>query len=490
MSAPRQEPRGQSLQGLGQHVDRVNRQLLDDPRRLQQIRRAVLEQQGRRARRGLARPSLVIAGAVAAMALLISLWTWLAADGNHRAVDGAVLRFAVQRGDRVHPGQPGRWIAAGQDRPTIVRFAGGSSIALRRGPARNRTRVTRVRRSAIAVALDGAARFEIVKGRATTWRISAGPFRVHVKGTAFDLGWDEARATFELVMHRGRVEVRGPGISGVRALSAGQRLRRVVAPATTGAEPRAAEAQGATVDPAPDPGRAAGEHGVSRRRRGVAHRARMSRPRRVPPARSRPTRARPGPLSVSPVSPASPASPASVAPPAPPPAPAPSSGVFRLARAGRYCAAIQTARRLGWPELLDRISASQLLVVGDAARLCADAPAAIAVYQRLRQRFPASAAAATAAFGLGQIAFDLQGAHREAARWFSAYLAEAETGPLAREALGRLLEALVRSSQHAAACRVGQRYLARYPRGPHARRARRACDRARAAGPGQREEKR
>jgi hypothetical protein len=476
MSAPRQEPRRQSLQGLGQQVDRVHGQLLDDPRRLQQIRRAVLEHQGQPARRGLARPSLVIAGAVAAMALVLSLWTWLAGDGEQRREQGAAPRFAVQRGDGVHPGQPGRWIAADQDRPTIVRFAGGSSIALRRGPARNRTRVTRARPGAIAVALDGAARFEIVKGQATTWRISAGPFRVRVKGTAFDLGWDEARATFELVMHRGRVEVRGPGISGVRALSAGQRLRRVVAPATAGAEPRAAEAQGATVDPALGPHRQAAEHEVSRRRRRVAQRARLPRPH---PMRS--SKARSAPLS---------ASAASLTPPRPVPSPAPSSEVFGLARAGRYCAAIQTARRLGWSELLDRAGASQLLVVGDAARLCADAPAAIAVYQRLRQRFPAGAAAATAAFGLGQIAFDLQGAHREAARWFSAYLAEAETGPLAREALGRLLEALVRSAQHAAACRAGQRYLARYPRGPHARRARQACDRARAAGPGQREEKR
>jgi TolA-binding protein len=77
---------------------------------------------------------------------------------------------------------------------------------------------------------------------------------------------------------------------------------------------------------------------------------------------------------------------------------------------------------------------------------------------------------------MGQLAFDLRRNHREAARWFRIYLAEAANGSLAREAMGRLLEALQRSGQPAAACGIARQYLRRFPGGPHARRARRSCE--------------
>ncbi|MGC4067479.1 MAG: hypothetical protein QM784_23090 [Polyangiaceae bacterium] len=61
-----------------------------------------------------------------------------------------------------------------------------------------------------------------------------------------------------------------------------------------------------------------------------------------------------------------------------------------------------------------------------------------------------------------------QAAPVEAARWFSAYLAEQPQGNFAREASGRLVESLHRAGHFAEAQRAAKRYLAVYPTGPHA----------------------
>jgi outer membrane protein assembly factor BamD (BamD/ComL family) len=61
-----------------------------------------------------------------------------------------------------------------------------------------------------------------------------------------------------------------------------------------------------------------------------------------------------------------------------------------------------------------------------------------------------------------------------AARWFETYLEEQPGGNLAREALGRLIEAYQASGSKEAAVRTARQYLKRYPTGPHAELARRA----------------
>ena len=56
---------------------------------------------------------------------------------------------------------------------------------------------------------------------------------------------------------------------------------------------------------------------------------------------------------------------------------------------------------------------------------------------------------------------------REAAQWFGKYLEEAPGGALAREALGRLIEAELESGNRANASSAASRYLKSYPDGPH-----------------------
>ncbi|MEM6990791.1 MAG: tetratricopeptide repeat protein, partial [Myxococcota bacterium] len=94
--------------------------------------------------------------------------------------------------------------------------------------------------------------------------------------------------------------------------------------------------------------------------------------------------------------------------------------------------------------------------------------------QSVRKRFPRTNAAAKAAYALGRIAFDTQRKYGAAATWFQTYLDERPSGALKREALGRLIESHRRSGASGPAKQAAQRYLDRYPDGPHADIARQA----------------
>jgi TolA-binding protein len=106
--------------------------------------------------------------------------------------------------------------------------------------------------------------------------------------------------------------------------------------------------------------------------------------------------------------------------------------------------------------------------LADGARLSGNAEPAAAALLELRKRFPNDPRCGAAAFLLGKISFDQTRDYAAAARWFSTSLREQPSGSLAREASGRLIEALSRSGDSAGARRAAQEYLLRYPDGPHA----------------------
>ena len=141
-----------------------------------------------------------------------------------------------------------------------------------------------------------------------------------------------------------------------------------------------------------------------------------------------------------------------------PPAITPRLSAPRSARAG--------AASAGAP------NAVELLSLADAARLSGETSRAVEALLMLRQRFPASTSAATAAFSLGRLAFEKRGAYAEAARWFATYLNEQPQGPLMGDAIGRLMEARDRAGDRPAARRDAERYLQRFPEGPYAGTAR------------------
>jgi hypothetical protein len=77
-----------------------------------------------------------------------------------------------------------------------------------------------------------------------------------------------------------------------------------------------------------------------------------------------------------------------------------------------------------------------------------------------------------AVFGLGVLALDVQERPAVAVGRFEEYLDLWPSGPLAREARGRLMEALVSDARPGEARRVATQYSTLYPGGPHARFAR------------------
>jgi TolA-binding protein len=122
----------------------------------------------------------------------------------------------------------------------------------------------------------------------------------------------------------------------------------------------------------------------------------------------------------------------------------------------------------GFGGLCDAASAGDLMELATTARRAGRGDRAREAYAVARRRFAGSDTAALAAFHLGQLAFDGAHSFAEAHRWFAAYLAERPSGPLAPEALGRLMEAEQRLGDLATARATATRYLARYPTGAHA----------------------
>jgi transmembrane sensor len=148
-----------------------------------------------------------------------------------------------------------------------------------------------------------------------------------------------------------------------------------------------------------------------------------------------------------------------------------------LVMAGKYREAVDTADSMGLASVCADTDASSLMDLGDAARFAGRSDRAEIIYRELRTRFMGDERASTAAFYLGRISFDDKSAYADAARWFGTYLSERPSGSLAREASGRLVEALERSGDHARAREAAQRYLADFADGPHAPMARSIADR-------------
>jgi TolA-binding protein len=138
-----------------------------------------------------------------------------------------------------------------------------------------------------------------------------------------------------------------------------------------------------------------------------------------------------------------------------------------IARGGSLRKAFAAAEAAGFAAAVDAATAAELLELADAARLSGRADRANQALLALRTRYPGDPRRAAAAFMLGKVAFDQMHSYGQAAEWFKTSIREQPRGSLAREASGRLLEALRKSGDSAGARRAAEEYLARYPGGPH-----------------------
>jgi TolA-binding protein len=251
----------------------------------------------------------------------------------------------------------------------------------------------------------GSVSANIVHRADTHWAFSAGPFRVRVTGTALSISWDPATEVFEVRVARGSVAVTGPLLQGERIVRGGERCSVA----------------------------------LRQRRLEVTQRKAKSSANKVPH------------LEVQDL----------------PVLETPSSsdmlGWLELEHLGRYGEAVARAEAEGLSRIYSRGSADELMSLARAARLANRSTIAAHALKRVRQRFARSRQAATAAFLLGR-----QAAPSAAAQWFVTYLQESPSGPLAREAAGRLVESYQRAGNFPQAHLAAQSYLRQYPSGPHA----------------------
>jgi TolA-binding protein len=164
---------------------------------------------------------------------------------------------------------------------------------------------------------------------------------------------------------------------------------------------------------------------------------------------------------------------ASVAPPEPaPPARAIRSEWQELLAAGQLREGLRAAERADFARVCETATLKELLALADAGRFFGPTRRATDALTSLRRRFPHSSDAGTAAFTLGRIALEKQGAYTTAASWFEVYLREQPNGALMGDAFGRLMEARLRSGDRAGARSSAEQYLRRFPAGPYAQEAR------------------
>jgi transmembrane sensor len=323
------------------------------------------------------------------------------------------VSFTTSTGD----GQAGAWLATDTAGELPITFSEGTQLVMAAG---SRGRVEDLGRTGASFLLErGEVRARVVHRSGTSWRFLAGPFEVHVTGTALGVDWDPARERFAVHVDEGSVTVRGPSVA-LQTVKAGEQCVVDLPARTTRIAPIGQDAPAdteATVD--------AGVDGIV----GAAA------------------------LSVRAAVTAHPSLPVSW---------------IKLDEKGDYDAAYAAAMSAGLASVLRASSSDELLRLAQVARLSGHHDTERQALVTCRRRFPGTERAAVAAYELGR-----SSSPSEASSWFDTYLGEQPSGPLAREASGRLIEARASAGDDRGARDAATRYLARYPDGPHAPLARR-----------------
>jgi ferric-dicitrate binding protein FerR (iron transport regulator) len=331
-----------------------------------------------------------------------------------------VIALVVSRGEQpltfaAGPGQGsarlGVPLRAPAHAPLPLTFSDGTAFTV---APRSQLTVTDVAAQGAGVVLNEGALVAAVVPRARSrWRVQAGPYTVAVTGTRFTVEWHPRSRSFQLTLQEGAVTVFGP--------SFGPNGRRVTPQETLRAGPEP--------PPAPPP---------------IAAPASVAHLGAAAPASGE----RPGAAAVR-------------------QAPAARSTWKRLAQTGRYADALAAAEEEGFAEICRGAPATDLLLLGNAARFAQQPERAERAFRAARARRGTSHESAVAAFELGRLSHDVGRRYRDSADWFALYLREEPAGALAHEAVGRRMEALHRAGDRQAARRAAEAYLGLYPDGPH-----------------------
>jgi TolA-binding protein len=361
----------------------------------------------------------------------------LMAVGAWRLVVSPPLSVTVEGGAV----DEGGFVRAGTTGEPSMRFSDGSEISL--APL-SRARITETTRKGARVTLEeGSAQARVMPRKGAEWVFDAGPCRVQVTGTRFEMRWSAPEQVLEVRLYSGGVTVKGPPAMAGVPMRAGQRLVMDVRQSSV----RLTD----LVEAAP---RAANDVGPA-----------------AATAETAPSAAAEGPPPVAPAPGANPtASSATIA----------SWGVGArrgepwTARvlAGEFRTVIDDAERRGIEGVLASDSATNIMALADAARFAGAFPLAQKALLKIRGRFPRTASAHKAAFLLGRIAEDQHGNLGRALEWYETYLADAPDNAFRAEAMGRRMSASLRLSGATQARDFAAEYLNRYPQGAYAKAAR------------------
>ncbi|HEY4015480.1 MAG TPA: FecR family protein [Polyangiaceae bacterium] len=374
--------------------------------------------------------SLAAAGAVAACAVVSLLAT------RHRWHESA-LSFRVEGGELGAGGS----VESGAGGHPVLRFSDGSEVVLAAGA---RAHVRTVDEHGANVTLDeGQAHVYVVHAPSTHWSFDAGPYVVHVTGTAFGLSWAAADDRLDVRLENGSVAVSGPVFDTPVALRAGQwltvRSREVLIRDLSARDDAAKGSLSALgVAPAPPAEALAGEHEAKLETAELEGPAPSAGPRRHAP---RPRGS----------------------------VPAVSQGHGWAAELadGKFASIVDEALGLGLEPVYAGSGADDLAALADAARYTRHFDVARGALLAQRQRFAASERARVAAFSLGRLS-EAQRDDRKALSWFETYLQEAPEGTYASEALGRKMILVEQLDGSDAARALAAAYLHRFPSGTYA----------------------
>jgi hypothetical protein len=282
----------------------------------------------------------------------------------------------------------GAWLGAPDSGPLPLDFSDGSGFEL---SPRSRGRLVALELKSARVELgEGSLHVHVIPGHSNGWRIDAGPFGVRITGTRFDVSYRAAEDVFELSVDEGQVELTGCVFGKGRKLTAGQRVRASCRTPRLDVGYRDGDAL--TGAPAPAPVAASAVAPVA-----------------PPPVAEETTAA------VKPMTP-----------------PAAAASWLSLVRAGKSVEAYAAAQREGFGSVCQQADAESLALLAEAARHAGAPKQSEQALVTLRRRFPGSAEAGLAAFGLGRLQFDEFGAYSAAARSFRTYLKERPGGPMTR----------------------------------------------------------
>jgi ferric-dicitrate binding protein FerR (iron transport regulator) len=347
-------------------------------------------------------------------------------DGEHALafeLDGAPVA-TNDLGDLIVAGQHSRMLA----------FSDSTSIELSPG---GRMHIDDIRSTGASVVLDaGEVALAVHHERNTSWKVTAGPWQVHVTGTQFSVAWEPAAEHFRVAVTEGSVRVEGPN-GDITNLRGGDTMVRQRGKATI--EPETLVADRDDLDRLDDHADDAGHDAEP---------------------------------DGSPVIDLDPAASSDADATKLGPAPAKRVSWDQHFDNSEYDAAWRTLSQLpgGIHGEAVHANANTLLDLADVAHYTKHGDDARKLLEQLRERFPASDEAGKAAFALGRLAATT-GSQAKAAMWFELYLAEVPNGSLADDALGRLIDSYDALDRNDDASTTATQYLARFPKGAHADKA-------------------